>query len=225
MEVMEELRSTVKWTQSFGEEVANSVSHGLGLIGAAVGTPVLLWAASEHGSTHFLVGAAVFAATMLLLYLGSTLYHAWPQTPLKCALQVVDHSAIFLLIAGTYTPFALGPLRGPWGWSVLVLVWIFAAGGVFLKATRGPLHRPRFALALYLIMGWLVLIVIRPLAATVPPATIFWLAAGGVTYTLGVIFFVREHVRYNHFVWHVFVLGGTLCHYVAVLIYATAGNA
>ena len=225
MEVVEELRSTVKWTQSFGEEVANSVSHGLGLLGAAIGTPVLLWAAAGHGSTYFFVGSAVFAATMLLLYLGSTLYHAWPQTPLKCALQVVDHSAIFLLIAGTYTPFALGPLHGPWGWSVLALVWTFAAGGVFLKTTRGPLHRPRFALALYLIMGWLVVIVIRPLAAAVPPATIFWLAAGGVTYTLGVIFFVREHVRYNHFVWHVFVLGGTLCHYVAVLTYATAGHA
>lgn len=222
MQLPEGMGDPVRWTQSAGEELANSISHGAGLLAAIIGAPILLTAASERGSPYFLAGAMVYAATMLLLYLGSTLYHAWPQTPFKCFLQVVDHSAIFLLIAGTYTPLALGPLRGPWGWSVLVVVWAFAVLGVFMKATKGVLHRPHFSTCLYLVMGWLVLLVIRPLALAAPPSTIAWLAAGGVVYTVGVIFFVREHVRYSHFVWHLFVLGGTLCHYVAVLTYATA---
>jgi hemolysin III len=222
MHLREDIRQTVKWTQSLGEEVANSISHGVGLLGAVIGAPILLAAAVERGSTYFVVGAAVYAATTLLLYLGSTLYHAWPQTRMKAFLQLVDHSAIFLLIAGTYTPFALGPLRGVIGWTVLLVVWALAIAGVFMKATKGVLHRPRLMLCLYLAMGWLVLAVIRPLAAAVPAATIAWLAAGGVVYTLGVVFFVREHVRYNHLIWHVFVLGGTFCHYVAVLTYASA---
>ena len=224
MELPEGMRHPVQWTQSHGEEIANSLSHGAGLLGAIIGAPILLGAAADRGSPHFMAGAAVYAATMLLLYLGSTLYHAWPQTPFKCFLQVVDHSAIFLLIAGTYTPLALGPLLGPSGWTVLVVVWVFAILGVFMKATKGVLHRPRFSIGLYLVMGWLVLLVIRPLARAVPPSTIVWLAAGGVVYTAGVIFFVREHVRYSHFVWHLFVLGGTFCHYVAVLTYATASR-
>lgn len=222
MHLPDGVRHPLGWTQSAREEVANTVSHGVGLLGAVIGAPFLLFAAWEHGSRYFMAGAVVYAATMVLLYLGSTLYHAWPQTPFKCFLQVVDHSAIFLMIAGTYTPFALGPLRGPWGWSILVLVWAIAVCGVIMKATKGVLHRPRFAICLYLTMGWLVLVVIRPLALAVPPSTIAWLAAGGVVYTFGVIFFVREHVRYSHFVWHLFVLGGTACHYIAVLTYAVA---
>jgi hemolysin III len=210
------------WNQSAAEEVANSVSHGVGFLLAVIGTPVLLFATWECGSPSFVIGAGVFAATMLLLYFGSMLYHAWPQTPFKCVLQVIDHSAIFLLIAGTYTPFTLGPLRGVWGWTVLALIWILAAAGVLLKARRGPHHRPRLAIALYLGMGWLILLVVRPLAAAAPASTLFWLFAGGVVYTTGIIFFVREHVRYNHFIWHLFVLGGTVCHYLAVLTYATA---
>lgn len=225
MELPDGVRHPIKWTQSHGEEIANSISHGLGFVGAIVGAPILLIAATERGSTHFTAGAVVFAATMLLLYLGSTLYHAWPQTRFKAFLQVVDHSAIFLLIAGTYTPFALGPLRGAIGWTVLVVVWALAFAGVLMKATKGVLHRPKFMLCLYLGMGWLVLAIIRPLAMAVPTSTIIWLCLGGIVYTAGIIFFVREHVRYNHFVWHLFVLGGTLCHYVAVFTYATAAGA
>jgi hemolysin III len=222
MEMIDELRAGVKWTQSLGEEVANSISHGVGLLGAVIGAPVLLWAAWMRENVYFVIGAAVFAATTLLLYLGSTLYHAWPRTRFKHALQVIDHSAIFLLIAGTYTPFALGPLRGPWGWSILAVIWALAICGVFLKTKRGVLHRPKLALCLYLGMGWLAVFMFPPLAMVVPLSTMLWLAGGGIAYTLGIIFFVREHVRYNHFVWHVFVLGGTLCHYVAVLTYATS---
>ena len=222
MRLPEGMRHPIKWTQSAGEEIANSISHGFGLVAAAVGAPILLEAAREGGSWYFVVGAAVYGATMLLLYLGSTLYHAWPQTPFKQFLQVLDHSAIFLLIAGTYTPFALGPLRGMIGWTVLVVVWALAICGVIMKATRGVRHRPRFMLCLYLGMGWLVLAVFHPLALAVPASTLIWLTVGGLIYTAGVIFFVREHVRYSHFIWHLFVLGGTACHYIAVLTYANA---
>lgn len=225
---MNESRSSVheiRWTQSKAEEIANSVSHGAGFLAAAIGTPVLLFAAWERGSIPFMAGSAIFTATMLLLYLGSTLYHAWPQTPFKCALQVVDHSAIFILIAGTYTPFTLGPLHGWRGWAILAAVWLLALFGVLLKMRRGALHRPRLSMALYLGMGWLIIVAVVPLARAVSISTLFWLVAGGVTYTAGVIFFVREHVRYNHFVWHLFVLAGTACHYLAVLTYATSGAA
>ena len=218
------IRKETVWNQSRGEEIANSVSHGAGLLAAIVGAPVLIFAAWERGDLSFTIGAAVFAATVLLLYLGSTMYHAWPQNAFKCALQVIDHSAIFILIAGTYTPFTLGPLRGIWGWTILPLIWLLAISGVILKTRRGALHRPRIAMALYLGMGWVILFAIRPLARTVPTPTLFWLVAGGVTYTAGVIFFVREHVRYNHFIWHLFVLGGTVCHYLAVFTYAKAAG-
>ena len=210
------------WNQSVREEVANSVSHGLGLVAAAIGTPILLVAAWKRSTLPFAIGSAVLATTVLLLYLGSTLYHAWPRSALKSVLQVVDHSAIFLLIAGTYTPFTLGPLHGRLGWFILALVWALALGGVISKTRKGARHRPRLAIALYLGMGWLIMLAIRPLAAAVPLATLVWLIAGGLTYTAGVVFFVREHVRYSHFIWHLFVLGGTLCHYLAIFSYAAS---
>lgn len=209
-----------RWRQSRGEEIANGVSHGAGLLAAVIGGPVLLEAAAEGGSKAFVIGTTIFVATMMLLYFGSAIYHLWPRTRFKGALQVIDHSAIFLLIAGTYTPFTLGPLGGPWGWTILALVWALAFFGVMLKTLRGAEHRPRLAVGLYLGMGWLVLIVIRPLAIAVPLSTLLWLIAGGVVYTAGVIFFVRDHKRYHHFVWHLFVLGGTACHYCALLSYA-----
>jgi hemolysin III len=148
------------------------------------------------------------------------LYHAWPQTPAKSILQVLDHSAIFLLIAGTYTPFALGPLRGVWGWTMLGLIWALAALGVLVKATRGTARHKKFAMALYLGMGWLALIFIRPLALAVPLSVVLWLVAGGIAYTTGVLFYVNRRLRYSHFVWHLFVLVGTGCHFAAVLICA-----
>ncbi len=206
-----------RWSQSRGEEIANGISHGVGVLGAALGAPFLLQAAVARGSTPFLIGAIVFLATMLFQYLSSAVYHSWPRTRFKGALQTIDHSAIFLLIAGTYTPFTLGPLRGPWGWTVLVLVWAFALFGVLLKAWKGALHRPGLGIGLYLAMGWLVLLVIWPLALAIPRASLVWLVAGGVVYTGGVIFLVTDRRRYHHFVWHLFVLGGTCCHFFAVL--------
>ena len=211
---------STRWKQSRGEEIANSISHAVGVIGAAIGAPILLRAAATRESTPFLLGTIIFVATMLLLYVGSAVYHSWPRTRLKGALQVIDHSAIFLLIAGTYTPFTLGPLRGPWGWTVLGLIWVLALFGVMLKTLKGADHRPRLAVSLYLGMGWLVLVVIRPLAEAVPLSSLIWLIAGGIVYTAGVIFFINDHRRYCHFIWHLFVLAGTGCHFFAVLSYA-----
>ena len=216
MGVVDELWRFPKWTQSPREELANALSHGIGLLAAIIGTPVLLLAALNAGSDGFFAGTIVFAVTTLVLYLGSTLYHAWPQTRAKCALQVFDHSAIFLLIAGTYTPFTLGPLRGVWGWTMLGLIWALATFGVIMKATRGTSRHPRLGLALYLGMGWSALIVIRPLISVVPRVALFWLVAGGIAYTTGVLFFVNKR-RYAHFIWHLFVLVGTSCHFLAVL--------
>src|SRR5437763_170330 len=183
MNVVENRLALREWTQSTGEELANSISHGVGLAGAIIGTPILLLAAFHHGSVLFLVGTIIFTVTMLLLYFGSMLYHAWPQTRAKSILQLLDHSAIFLLIAGTYTPFALGPLRGVCGWTMLGVIWALASFGVVVKATRGTERHKKFAMALYLGMGWLALIFIRPLALAVPLSVVLWLVAGGIAYT------------------------------------------
>jgi len=215
MKAIDDLFAAPKWTQSRGEEIANSVSHGLGLLGAIIAAPFLIMTASATQSAAFLAGTIIFIATMLLLYLGSTLYHAWPQTRMKCALQVLDHSAIFLLIAGTYSPFTLGPLRGAWGWAIFALIWALAIFGVVMKL-RGGVRRPKLSLTLYLGMGWLIVIAVRPLLSAVPVETVIWIFAGGIAYTGGVIFFVNERVRYNHFVWHLFVLAGTICHFCAI---------
>ena len=209
------------WTQSAGEEVANGISHGIGLVGAMIGTPILVLAALHHSNLPFLIGTIIFATTMLLVYLASTLYHCWPRTDTKSLLQVIDHSAIFLLIAGTYTPFALGPLRARGGLAMLGVVWVLALFGVIMKATRGVLRHRRLAMTLYLGTGWIGLTLIRPLALTIPFSALLWLIAGGIAYTAGTLFFAKERLRYGHFVWHLCVLAGTSCHFAAVFICAT----
>ncbi len=206
--------------QSLGEEIANSVSHGVGLLAALAAVPVLIITAARRGDAPAVVGASVFAATVLLLYLTSTLYHAFPRNRAKPIFQVLDHGAIFVLIAGTYTPFTLGVLRGPWGWTLFGLVWGLALAGVVLKAVGGVRH-PRLSTYLYLAMGWLALIAIEPLWLHVPMGGLLWLLAGGIAYTVGVAFFAADgRVRYSHFIWHLFVIAGTACHFIAVLWYA-----
>jgi hemolysin III len=212
----DELRVSPKRMQSGGEELANSISHGIGLCAALIGAPILLLEA-RRSSPGFFLGAVIFAVTLSMLYLGSTLYHAWPQTRGKSVLRTLDHSAIFLLIAGTYTPFTLGPLRGLWGSSILAVVWALAIFGVILKATRGASRHPKLGMTLYLGTGWLALIAVRPMMLAIPSAALFWLVAGGVAYTTGVLFFVNQRLRYSHFIWHVFVLAGSSCHFLAVL--------
>ena len=216
---MVETLALPKRPQSLGEEIANSVSHAVGLLAAVVAIPVLVLSAVRRGDAAGIVGASVFAATMVLLYLTSTLYHALPRNRAKRVFRVLDHGAIFLLIAGTYTPFTLGVLRGTWGWTLFGLVWGLAAAGVVLKA-MGGVRYPILSTCLYLGMGWLVLIAVRPLWLRMPPSGLLWLLAGGLAYTAGVAFFAAERIRYSHFVWHLFVLAGTACHFLAVLWYA-----
>ena len=208
------------WTQSTGEEIANGISHGIGLVGAMIAAPVLLQAAFNHGNIPFIAGTIIFTTTMLLVYLASTLYHSWPHTHTKSLLQLIDHSAIFLLIAGTYTPFALGPLRDGGGILMLGIVWALALFGVIMKATRGVLRHRRLSMALYLGTGWLGLTFIRLLALAIPLSALLCLIAGGIAYTAGTLFFANERLRYGHFVWHLFVLAGTSCHFAAVFICA-----
>ena len=205
--------------QSLGEEIANSVSHGVGALATLAAAPFLIrHAALSHG-TSAIVGASVFVATMLLLYVASTLYHALPPGRAKRVFQVIEHSAIFVLIAGTYTPFTLGVLRGAWGWGLLASVWSLAALGVVLKAVGGVRHRA-LSMSLYLSMGWLVVVAILPLRLRMPPSGLLWLLAGGVAYTAGTLFFGAQRLRYAHFVWHLFVVMGTCCHFVAVWFFA-----
>ncbi len=206
--------------QSSGEELANSLSHGAALIAALVGAPFLIVRAVELGDAGFIVGASVFAAAMILLYAASTLYHALRPGRLKHIFRIIEHSAIFILIAGTYTPFTLGILHGGWGWLLLGLIWGLAAAGVLLKLIDGVTHPIAFTL-LYLLMGWLIVIAAKPLYTLLPASGLMWLVAGGLSYTIGVIFFTTDsRLRYGHFIWHLFVMGGTASHYFAVLWYA-----
>jgi len=201
------------------DEVANSVSHGIGLVAALAAVPFLVGNAAVQGKTAGIIGASVFSATMVLLYLTSTLYHALPAPKVKRVFRMLDHAAIFLLIAGTYTPFTLGVLSGGWGWTLLGLVWSLAIAGVLLE-TIGNLKFPRLSLSLYVAMGWLILIAIKPMWLLMPRWGLFWLAAGGVAYTAGVGFYAAKRLRHHHLIWHLFVIAGTACHVVAVMRYA-----
>ena len=211
--------------QSPGEEIANAVTHGAGLAASLAALPVLVLAAAGRRDPWQLVGGAVFGITLVLLYLASTLYHALPSPRAKSVLRVLDHSAIYLLIAGTYTPFTLGALRGPWGWALLGTIWTLALLGVVAKCTVG-FRFPTLSTLLYVGMGWLVLVAIHPLVTHVAPAGLAWLVAGGICYTGGVAFFATDgRLRYGHAVWHLFVLAGSVCHFWAVLRHAAPSPA
>jgi hemolysin III len=206
--------------QHVSEEIANSISHGLGLIGALVGTPILIMHAVRQKDAGFIVGTSVFSASMILLYLASTLYHALPIGRAKYCFRIIEHSVIFILIAGTYTPLTLGLLRGAFGWTLFGIIWGLAAAGVVLKAFFKTAH-PILSTCLYLLMGWLLVIAAKPLFAGMPETGLFLLIAGGLSYTAGVAFFATASwVPYGHLIWHLFVITGTTCHYFVVLWYA-----
>lgn len=206
--------------QTFGEELANAISHGLGCVLAIAALPILVWQAASNGTTTNVVAASIFAGTMILLYLVSTLYHAVPEGRAKAWLNRLDHAAIYIFIAGSYTPFALGVLKGGWGWTLFILVWTMAAAGVTVKLLNRLKH-PWVSTGLYLVMGWAVVLAAGPLLDRMPAAGLAWLVAGGLSYTLGALVFLMDHkVRYAHFVWHLFVLGGSVCHFFAALWYA-----
>lgn len=207
--------------QTLGEEIANAVSHGLGFLLAVASLPVLAAFASRQGAPGSVAAACVFSVTMMLLYLVSAVYHALPPGRAKRWFQRLDHAAIFLFIAGSYTPFVLGPLRGPWGWALFGVVWGLAALGMVAKAFD-RLQHPLWSTGLYVALGWLALVAVVPLVRQIPADGLALLVAGGLFYTVGAVFFLLdERVRYAHFVWHLFVLGGSVCHFLAALWHGT----
>ena len=197
------------------EEVASAITHGLGVLLSVGAGAVLITLAAQTGDVWTVTGASVFVGTMVLLYTASTLYHAIPFARAKARLQTLDHCAIYGLIAGTYTPFLIGGLRGPWGWSLFAVIWALAALGVVFKV----FFTGRFRVAstvVYLVMGWLIVVALGPLRAALPGTTLAWMVGGGVAYTVGTAFYLSRR-RYAHAVWHGFVLAGSVCHFAAVL--------
>jgi hemolysin III len=207
--------------QTLGEEIANAISHGIGFLLAVAALPILLHSCAERGAQPIdFVAVSLFAATMMLLYLVSTVYHALPVGRVKEVFNRFDHAAIYLFIAGSYTPFALGALRGGVGWGLFALVWALAAMGVLAKLLNRLSH-PLLSTGLYIAMGWLAVFAAGPLLHHLSPRGITLLVAGGISYTLGaLVFLVDSRVRYAHFVWHLFVMGGSICHFFAALWYA-----
>lgn len=203
--------------QTLGEEIANSVTHGIGAILSLAGLIVLVIIASTRGTAWHIVASVVYGVCLLLLYLCSTLYHALPGVRVKRLFRIFDHSAIYLLIAGTYTPFTLVNLRGVWGWSLFGVVWTLAACGIVFKGLFiGRLEM--LSSAVYVAMGWVVVVAIRPLLSVLPWEGFLWLLAGGVAYTAGLLFYASK-TRYAHAVWHLFVLAGSVLHFCAVYRY------
>ena len=202
-------------TQSVGEEIANSVSHGIALL-AVIAAAGSLMASDHYKTTASFVGAMVFAGTMVCLYLSSTVYHALPSGRAKQILLKLDHGAIFLFIAGSYTPFALSARSEGVAWAWFGAVWLMAISGIALKVSN-RLRQPWLSTMLYVLMGWGVLMAALPLVRHLPAASMTWLVAGGIAYTVGTLFFMLDaRVRYAHAVWHGFVAAGTGCHYLAV---------
>lgn len=206
--------------QTLGEEIANAISHGFGFLLAVASLPILVHHAAVHGSAANVVAASLFAGTAIVLYLVSTLYHALPPGSGKRWLNRLDHAAIYLFIAGSYMPFLLGVLRGAWGWSLFGVVWSAAALGVAAKLLDRLKH-PLWSTGLYVAMGWVALVAAAPLMARMSGAGLAWLVAGGLSYTAGaIVFLLDSKLRYAHFVWHLFVLGGSVCHFFAALWHA-----
>jgi hemolysin III len=208
----------VERPQTLGEEIANSISHGVAFFAVLGAAPWLIAHAARQGAAA-VVGASVFSAALLFQYSMSTLYHALARNRAKRVFRVIEHAAIYLLIAGTYTPFTLGVLRGTWGWTLLVVIWSLAVAGVTLDSLSGLRH-PVVSTSVYVAMGWFVVVAARPLWLHLPRPGLALLVAGGVAYTVGVAFYAAKRLRYGHFVWHLWVIAGTACHYVAVFRYA-----
>lgn len=203
---------------SFYEELANSITHGIGILFAVSALGVLTAFSSLFGTVWHIVSCSVYSGTMILMYTASTLYHSNPWPKAKKVLRILDHSAIFLLIAGTYTPFTLVSLNGPWGWSLFGVIWGLAILGIICEIFL--LHKYRFlAVTTYVAMGWTIVIAVKPLLASVPTGGLLLLLTGGLFYTVGVLFYVSKKIPYHHAVWHLFVLAGTVFQFFAILLY------
>lgn len=201
--------------QEMREELFNALTHGAGAAASIAGGAVLITLAAVFGDPWKIVASSVFVASLILMYTASTLYHAFHHEHIKARLKVLDHCAIFILIAGTYTPFTLIGLRGGWGWTLFGLIWSIAVIGVIFKLYFTG-RFPRLSTMIYIAMGWLVVIAIGPLVESLPTWTLVWLIGGGVCYTAGTWFYHRPKLRYAHGIWHLFVLGGSTMHFVAV---------
>lgn len=204
-------------THQLKEEFANAFTHGIGILAGAAAGAVLITLAAIYGDVWQIVSAAVFVGALVLLYTASTLYHAIQHRVAKSRLKVFDHCAIFILIAGTYTPFTLVTLKGPWGWSLFGVAWGLALLGVVFKLFFTGRYE-KLSTAIYIAMGWMVIVAMKPLLDALPLQTFIWLLAGGFFYTAGTFFYHRDKMRYAHAIWHLFVLGGSVCHFVAVTL-------
>jgi len=203
---------------SFREELWNSITHGVGALLSVAALVLLIVYASSYGGAGHVVSAVIFGVTLILLYSASTLYHSFRKPRLKSVFKILDHSCIYLLIAGTYTPFLLVTLRGVVGWTMFAVIWVMAVSGVLFKMFF--VHRFKIISTLaYVFMGWIIIFAIKPLIDSLPTGGIVWLVAGGLAYTLGVIFYAWNKLPFNHAIWHLFVLAGSACHFVAVIFY------
>ncbi|VAW69261.1 FIG01964566: Predicted membrane protein, hemolysin III homolog [hydrothermal vent metagenome] len=203
---------------SVAEEMANTLTHGLGMLLSLAGLVILVVFSSTKGDVWHITSSSIFGATLVLLYAASALYHGIPHPPSKALLQKLDHAAIYLLIAGTYTPFLLVSLQGIWGWSLLGVIWSLALVGVIMEFVNWKPFE-RLSLALYLGMGWIIVIAVQPMLDNVATGGLALLVLGGLSYTFGVIFYVWEKLPYNHAIWHLFVLAGSVFHYFSILFY------
>jgi hemolysin III len=210
---------------SHGEEIAHSLTAALGVVAMLIGIPWLIVTATEHGGAWRVVGALAFGAGALMMFGTSTLYHAARRPAVKSVLRKLDHSAIYVLIAGTYTPFTIGVVRGSFGWSLFGIVWALAVFGVIAKMAGGLLRIPLLSTALYLIIGWIGVVAVRELWTNLTGTEFAWVIAGGLCYTGGVPFYLWKRQPYAHVVWHLFVLGGVACHFVAILSVISAQRA
>ncbi|HKC89576.1 MAG TPA: hemolysin III family protein [Blastocatellia bacterium] len=208
----------VFWNQRHIEEIANSVTHGVGLAMSLAGLIALVILAFARGGVWHIVGCCVYGATLVALYAASTLYHSVQHPRLKRIFLVADQVAIYLLIAGTYTPFTLVNLRGRWGWSLLALVWTLALFGIGVRVIFAE-RRKAVTMALYLAIAWMAIIAVKPIFATVPLGGLAWIGAGGLAYMTGLVFFAWDRLPFNHAIWHLFVMAGSGCHYFAVVFY------
>jgi len=204
--------------QSLREEIANSITHGIGLLLSISGLVLLVVFACLRGDVWHIVSFSIFGVGMIMVYTSSTLFHSFRNVKIKSILNIIDHSAVYLLIAATYTPFTLVTIRGPWGWSIFGVVWAAAIAGIILKIFFIGKYRTLSTL-LYVAIGWVLLIAIKPLYASLPTPGFWLLMAGCFTYSIGVIFFLWRKLPFGHSIWHLFVLGGTICHYFAILLY------
>lgn len=207
---------------SLGEEIAHGLTHGIGIVLAIAGLCVLVTFSALYGSAVHVVASSIFGASMIVLYTASTLYHSLPMPETKRIMRVVDHASIYLLIAGTYTPFTLVTLEGAWGWSLFGVVWGLAIVGIIFKLFFTG-RFDRLSVAIYVAMGWCGLVAIKPMMAALPTLGLWLLVAGGLAYTGGVIFYLLERMRYHHAIWHLFVMAGTTLHYFVVLFFVIPG--